>query len=287
MDQRIIELYDRFTHGGMSRRDFMDRLTGIAGSTAAAAAILPVLGNDYARAAIVAEDDARLVLEDVQYDSPQGPVRGVLARPRDAQGDLPAVIVIHENRGLNPHIRDVGRRLALEGFVTLSVDMLTPLGGTPADEDKAREMIGQLDAGETEQRLAAAIPYLAGLDGANGNVGATGFCWGGGMVNRLAAVSPELDAGVAWYGAQVPADRVPGIEAALMLHYAGIDERINAGIAAYEAALKDAGKDYVVHMYEGANHAFNNDTNAARYDKAAADLAWRRTVDFFKEKLGS
>nr|MDQ2704272.1 dienelactone hydrolase family protein [Pseudomonadota bacterium] len=198
---------------------------------------------------------------------------------------LPAVIVIHENRGLNAHIRDVARRVALEGFVALAPDYLSPLGGTPADEDKAREMIGQLDPAQTVADGVATVEFLKGHELGTGKVGAMGFCWGGGAVNNLAAATPDLAAGVAYYGRQADAADVPNIQAALLLHYAGQDERINAGIDAYKNALEAAGKDFTIHVYEGAQHAFNNDTSSARYDKEAADLAWGRTIAFFKEKL--
>jgi len=213
-------------------------------------------------------------------------MNGYLAMPAEASGPLPAVIVIHENRGLNEHIRDVARRLALEGFVALAVDFLTPIGGTPQDEDKAREMIGQLEGAETTANAAAARAWLAVHDKTNGKVGAVGFCWGGGLVNQLAVKDPDLGAGVAYYGMQPNAADVATIEAPLMLHYAGLDERINAGIEAYRAALEAAGKEFEIHVYDGVNHAFNNDTSAARYDKAAAELAWSRTVAFFKTHLG-
>ena len=285
MDQRIIDLYDQFTHGGMNRRQFLDRLADIAGSSAAAVALLPLLQNDYARAAVIAPDDARLAIDTVSYDADGQTISGQLARLK-TKAKRPAVIVIHENRGLNPHIRDVGRRLAADGFLSLAVDMLSPLGGTPADEDKGRQMIGTLDAAATARRIAAAVPFLAKHAESNGNVGAVGFCWGGGMVNRIAVIAPDLKAGVAYYGAQAPADAVKSIRAALLLQYAGLDQRINAGIPAYEAALKAAGKDFTVHIYPDVNHAFNNDTGN-RYDKAAADLAWGRTLAFFKQHLGA
>jgi carboxymethylenebutenolidase len=285
MDQRIIELYDSFTHGIINRRDFMDRLTTIAGSSAAAIAILPMLQNDYARAAIVPADDARLAIDTVSYDAGGTRISGTLARPK-SKGKRPAVIVIHENRGLNPHIKDVTRRIALEGFLAFGVDILSPLGGTPGDEDKGREMIGSLKPDEAAQQIAAAVPYLAKHEESTGNVGAIGFCWGGGMVNRIAALSPDLKAGVAYYGAQGAAAQVPNIQAPLLLHYAGLDSRINAGIPAYEAALKAANKRFTVHIYPDVNHAFNNDTSD-RYNKAAADLAWSRTIAFFTENLGA
>ena len=285
MDQKIIDLYDRFTHGGIDRRQFLDRLTEIAGSGAAALALLPLLQNDYARAAVVAPDDARLAIDTVSYDAHGARINGTLARLK-GETKRPTVIVIHENRGLNPHIQDVGRRLALEGFLTLAVDMLSPLGGTPGDEDKARDMFAALKLDDTAKQIAAAVPFLEKHALSNGNVGAVGFCWGGGMVNRIAVLSPELKAGVAYYGAQPPAEQVAAIRAPLLLHYAGLDQRINAGIPAYEAALKAAGKRYTIQIYPEVNHAFNNDTGD-RYDKAAADLAWSRTIAFFKENLGA
>jgi carboxymethylenebutenolidase len=213
-------------------------------------------------------------------------MKGYLVVPKDAAGKLPGVIVIHENRGLNPHIRDVTRRMALEGFVALAPDFLSPQGGTPENEDKAREMFSTLDMGATVANGEATRAFLADHEKVNGKVGAIGFCWGGGMVNRIAVASPELGAGVAYYGSQVPAEEVPKIKAPLMLHYAGLDERINAGIEAYKAALEKNGKAFELFVYDGVNHAFNNDTSAARYDKAAAELAWSRTVAFLKKNLG-
>ena len=284
-DQRIIDLYDDFTHGGISRRTFLHRLTMIAGSGAAALALLPLLQNDYARAATVAADDARLAIDKVSYPAPGTTITGYLARLKD-KAKRPAVVVVHENRGLNPHIEDIARRLALAGFLALAVDLLSPLGGTPADEDKARDMIGTLDADEAAKRIAAAVPYLAAHPESNGKVGAVGFCWGGGMINRLAVLSPAaLKAAVAYYGMQPPAARVKSIHAALLLHYAGLDKRTNAGIDAYKAALTADHKTFTIYVYPGANHAFNNDTSS-RYDKAAATLAWDRTVAFLHEYLG-
>jgi len=284
LDQRIIDLYDSFTHGGIGRREFLDRLAQIAGSSAAALALLPLLQNDYARAAIVAPDDARLAVDTVSYDAPGTKISAYLARLK-TEAKRPAVIVIHENRGLNPHIQDIARRIALQGFLALAVDLLSPLGGTPADEDKARDMIGTLNADETAHRIAAAVPFLEHHAESTGKVGAVGFCWGGGMVNRLAVRSPDLKAAVAYYGQQPPAAEVPAIRAPLLLHYAGLDQRINAGIAAYEAALKANHKRFAIYVYPNVNHAFNNDTSN-RYDKPAADLAWSRTIAFFKENLG-
>lgn len=283
--QAMIDAYDEYTHLTLDRRAFMNKMTKLAGSGAAAAAIVPLLAANSARAAMVAEDDDRLAAEDITYPGDGGDMAGYLVRPTGTEGKLPAVIVIHENRGLNPHIRDVARRMALEGFVALAPDFLSPSGGTPEDEDKAREMIGQLDGGQTLRNAVATQAYLAGHDASNGNVGAIGFCWGGGLVNQLAVNDPELDAGVAYYGRQAAAAEVAKIEAPLLLHYAGLDERINAGIDAYRTALEEAGKDFTIHVYEGVNHAFNNDTSEARYDKEAADLAWERTVAFLKEHL--
>lgn len=281
--QPIIDLYDAYTHGAMARRAFLSRLARLAGGTAAASAILPLLVNDYAKAAIIAADDPRLQTGERIFAAGGVSISAYSARPAEA-GDLPAVIVIHENRGLNPHIRDVARRVALEGFAAFAVDMLSPMGGTPADEDKAREMIGTLKREDTAARLGAIVEELSQAD--QRNVGAIGFCWGGGMVNALAAASPLLDAGVVYYGMQPSAAEAARIKAALLIHYAGEDQRINAGMADYEAALKAAGVEHETHLYEGAQHAFNNDTNAARYDEKAAELAWARTAAFLKEKLG-
>lgn len=286
MDQNIINLYDRYTHGGMERRDFLERLQRLAGGSVTAAALLPLLQNNYARAQTVPENDTRLATATEGYEAAGAKVSGYMARLKGAE-KRPAVIVIHENRGLNPHIRDVARRLAVDGFLACAPDMLSPLGGTPADENEAVRMIGGLNAAETVTRLAAAVPFLAKHTDSSGRVGAVGFCWGGGMVNRLAAAGTSVAAGVAYYGAQMPAAEVPKISAPLLLHYAGLDERINAGIPDYEAALKANGKVYEKFVYEGANHAFNNDTNAARYNKEAAALAWGRTVAFLKKYLSA
>ena len=284
MDQRIIDLYDRFTHGGMSRRDFLDRLGRLVGGSSAAMAVMPFLRNDYTRQ-VVPPQDPRLEISQVEWLADGTAVGGYLARL--GGGDRrPGVIVIHENRGLNPHIQDVARRMALEGFLALAPDMLSPLGGTPSDENRAREMLGDLNPEETIVRLAAAVPFLAGHPESTGKVGAIGFCWGGGYANQLAAAGTSLNAAVPYYGRQLPAEQVPNITAPLCLQYAGLDQRINAGIADYEAALKSNNKVYEIHMYEGADHAFNNDTNEARYHKEAADLAWSRTVAFLKRYLG-
>ncbi len=281
MDQKFVSLFDRYTHGGMNRRDFLDQLKLLAGG-AAVAPILAQLENNYAHADTVAADDPRLITKTIQI---LPDITGLLAMPNDAKGKLGGVMVIHENRGLNPHIKDIVRRIALEGFVVFGTDYLSLMGGTPADEDKARDMIGQLkpeDVNATSLDVRDALSQYAGV---NGKVGAVGFCWGGGFVNALAVADPDLSAGVAYYGMQPKADDVAKIKAPLLLHYAGLDDRTNAGIKDFEAALKANQKTYELYVYEGANHAFNNDTNAARYDKAAADLAWGRTIGWLKKYL--
>ena len=281
----MIRLYDEYTHLTLDRRGFMAKLAKLSGSAAAAAAIVPMLASDYAKAQIVPADDPRLEIADVVFPGPAGEVKGYLAIPADASGPLPAVMVIHENRGLNPHIKDVTRRLALEGFVALGVDLLSRQGGTPPSDEEAAALFQSVDREGIVQDAVAGVAYLQEHPASNGNVGAIGFCFGGGMVNQLAVANPELDAGVAYYGGQPPADQVDRIEARLMLHYAGLDERVNAGIAEYEEALKAAGVDYQLFIYDGAQHAFNNDTSEARYNKEAADLAWSRTVAFLRETL--
>ena len=284
MEQKIIDLYDRYTHGGMSRRDFFDKLVAIAGSTAAATALLPILENNYAYADTVPETDSRVKGEMVTFKAGTQDVSGYLVTPA-AAGKYPAVVVVHENRGLNPHTKDVARRLAVAGYTAMAVDFLSPIGGTPSDQDKAREMIGTLNAADVTTWAQGAVAYLRSNPASNGKVGAVGFCWGGGVIGRLAVAEPTLNAGVVYYGQQPPAADVAKIQAPLLLNYAGTDERINAGIPAFEEALKKDGKQYTLYMYEGAQHAFLNDTNEARYNKAAADLAWSRTLDFFKQHL--
>jgi len=284
MDQRIFDLYDEYTHAPLARRDFLERLARLTGSGAAAAALLPLLEANYARAAMVSPADPRLETGRMTYPGATGDIQTYMARPKGAP-KLPAVIVVHENRGINPHIEDVTRRLALEGFLAVAPDLLSPLGGTPPNQDTAREMIGRLEGKQTVQNLAAAVTFLEMHANSTGKVGAIGFCWGGSMVGELAVTAPALDAAVVYYGRQPKADEVEKISAPLLLHYAGLDAGINAGIPAFEAALKKANKRYTLHMYEGANHAFNNDTSEARYNKQAADLAWSRTLAFLKETL--
>lgn len=284
MEQKYIKLYDEYTHSTMSRRDFMDRLTAMAGS-AGAAALLPVLQNNYAHAETIPATDARLETGAISYPGAAGKtMRGYLAKPKGA-ARLPTVVVIHENRGLNPHIEDVTRRLAVEGFVALAPDALAPVGGTPDDMEKSREMIAALDMKETLAHYLASVDYLKQRTDSTGKVGCVGFCWGGSMANQLAVNAPDMRAAVAYYGGQPAAADVPKIRASVLLHYAGMDERINAGIPAYEAALKAAGTDYQLSMYDGVNHAFNNDTNEARYDRQTAEFAWARTIAFLKAKL--
>ncbi|MGQ7855330.1 dienelactone hydrolase family protein [Pedobacter sp. WC2501] len=282
MDQKIINLYDEYTHSQVSRKDFMRKLAILAGSTALAMTILPMLENNYAAAADFKSDD--IDVEDVTYAGADGEMKAVLAKPKGKK-NLGCVLVIHENRGLNPHIIDVTKRVAAEGFLALGVDALSPLGGTPVDEDKGRELIGKLDPEKNLQNYLKGLEYLRNRKDGNGKVGCVGFCWGGGMANKLAVNDPKLQAAIAYYGAQANAADVPKIKASLMLHYGGLDERINAGIPAYEQALKDNKIDYKIYIYDGVNHAFNNNTSPTRYNEAAAKLAWSRTIDLFKQKL--
>ncbi|WP_412469326.1 dienelactone hydrolase family protein [Pedobacter sp. KLB.chiD] len=282
MDQKIINLYDAYTHSQLSRKDFMKKLVILAGSTALAMTILPMLENNYVAAADFNSDD--IEVENITYTGVDGEMKAVLAKPKSKK-NLGGVLVIHENRGLNPHIIDVTKRVAAEGFLALGVDALSPLGGTPADEDKGRELISKLDPEKNLQNYLRGLDYLRKRKDGNGKVGCVGFCWGGGMANKLAVNDPKLQAAVAYYGAQANAAEVPKIKASLMLHYAGLDERINAGIPAYEQALKENKINYKIYLYEGVNHAFNNNTSPTRYNEAAAKLAWSRTIDLFKHKL--
>jgi carboxymethylenebutenolidase len=285
MDPRIIKLYDEYTHRPLDRRVFLERLAALAGSTAAVSALLPLLENNYARAAIVDPADARLTTTTTTYKGAAGDIRAFIATPKAGAAKRAAVIVIHENRGLNPHIEDVARRAAQGGFTALAPDLLSPVGGTPKDEDAARDMIAKLDPQGATRDLVATIAYLKSRPDAGGGVGAVGFCWGGGMVNRLAVASSDLAAGAPFYGLVPDAADVPKIKAKMQMHYAQNDDRINAGIPSYEAALKAAGVSYEKFIYAGTEHAFHNDTNGARYNKPAADLAWSRTMALFKANL--
>lgn len=282
MDQKIITLYDQYTHSQLSRKDFMKKLAVIAGSTALAMTILPMLENNYAAAADFISDE--IEVQNITYAGADGEIKAVLAKPKGKK-NLGSILVIHENRGLNPHIIDVTKRVAAEGFIALGVDALSPLGGTPTDEDKGRELIGKLDPEKNLQNYLKGLDYLRNRKDGNGKVGCVGFCWGGGMANKLAVNDPKLNAAVAYYGAQPATADVAKIKASVMLHYGGLDERINAGIPAYEQALKDNKIDYKLYIYEGVNHAFNNNTSPTRYNETAAKLAWQRTIELFKQKL--
>jgi carboxymethylenebutenolidase len=285
MDQRIINLFDEYTHKPLTREEFIKKLTLLTGSTAAAMATLPLLEVNYAHAATVALQDERLFTEYVTYPGADGDVmQAYVARPKK-KGKYAAVMVIHENRGLNPHIEDITRRMALEGFLAFAPNALAPLGGTPEDADKARELFQKLDAKKTIDNFARGFDYLKTRKDCNGKFGCIGFCWGGAMANNMAVQVPTLRAAVPYYGRQADLADVPKIKAALLLHYAEMDERINAGIPAYEEALKANGISYTIHIYKGAQHAFNNDTAPTRYNAEAAQLAWSRTISFLKEKL--
>jgi carboxymethylenebutenolidase len=284
LDPNIVELYQDYTNGGLDRREFLKNLAKLAGGAAAAVALLPMLEISYAKAQIVAEDDSRLHTEYVKYPGETGDVRAYLARPK-GEKKLPGVIVIHENKGLQPHNEDVARRVALEGFLAMATDALSPLGGTPKGNlDEARSMMRKLDATATVKNNVAAVKYLKTHPQSTGKVGCMGFCWGGGMVNQMAVHSPDLLAVVPFYGRQPAAEDVPKIKASLLCHYAEQDQRINAGIPAFEEALKKASVDHKVFMYAGVGHAFFNDTGS-RYNKEAAMLAFERTIAFFKQKL--
>lgn len=283
VDQHIINLYDEYTHKPLSRTVFLKRLALLTGSTAAALAILPQLEGNYAVAQTV-ELDEDIATEQVTYTVAAGTMKGYLARPRK-KGKYPGVIIIHENRGLNAHIEDVARRAAKAGYVAIAVDGLSLLGGTPANEDEARGLFAKLDAKQNVLNFAGAVPYLQSRKDCTGKIGCVGFCWGGAMANSLAVSVPALKAAVAFYGRQPELSEVPNIQAAVQLHYAGLDERINAGAKTYEDALKANNKVYEQYMYEGVNHAFHNDSSAARYNEAAAKLAWSRTLAFWEKHL--
>jgi len=284
MDPKIVDLCEQYNNGLLDRREFLKKLTLLAGGTTAAMALLPVLGNSYVKAQLVAKDDPRLDIEYIKYPAETGDVQAYLARPKGEE-KLPGVIVIHENRGLQPHIEDVTRRMALEGFLAIAPDALSPLGGTPEDVDEARSLMRELDGQMTIKNFVAAVQYLKTHPLSTGKVGCTGFCWGGGMTNQVAVHCTDLLAAVPYYGRQPLTEDVSKIKASLLLHYAGLDERINKGIPEFEKALKEAAVDYKIYIYEGAQHAFNNDTNTTRYHEEAAKLAWQRTIAFFKEKL--
>ncbi|KAA9356335.1 dienelactone hydrolase family protein [Larkinella humicola] len=285
MDQRIINLFDEYTHVPLKRDVFLSRLAKLTGSMTAALAVLSTLEVNYAQAQTVAGQDDRIITERVTYPGSDTTMKGYLARPK-ANGKYGSVVVIHENRGLNPHIEDVTRRLALAGFLAMAPDALSAAGGTPTDETQMRELFGKLDAEKTKQNFLKGLDYLKSRPDSNGKLGCVGFCWGGAMANQLAVNYPDLKAAVPFYGRQPEVADVPKIKATVQLHYGGMDERINAGIPAYEEALKKANVPYQLYVYEGAQHAFHNDTAGPRYNEAAAKLAWGRTIALFKEKLG-
>ena len=285
LNQEIIQLFDEYTHKPLTREVFLSRLTKLIGGTTALSTILPALEGSYTASAQVAEDDSDLLISTAEFPSPNGVIKGYLAQPKQAKKRLGAVLVIHENRGLTPHIKDVTRRIAKEGFIALGIDGLSQFGGTPINEDEGRALIGKLDAKQNIENMMSGLSYLRTLKNSNQKTACIGFCWGGGVVNDLAAADPALTLGVPYYGRQIDAALVPKIKAKLMLHYAGLDERINTGIPAYENALKSNQIDYQLFIYEGAQHAFNNDSSPARYQKEPADLAWSRTINFFKKHL--
>jgi carboxymethylenebutenolidase len=282
----VLKLFDKYVHGDISRRGFLDRAAVLVGSGSAAAGVLASLSPQFAQAQQVAPGDARLQTRYETLPSPQGngTVRGYVAKPAAARGKLPAVLVVHENRGLNPHIEDITRRLALDGFLAFAPDALSTLGGYPGDEDQARALFGKLDPAKTANDFLAAAQALRTFPDSNGKVGVVGFCYGGGIANLLATQMPELLAAVPFYGSAPAALQVPQIKAGLLIHFAGIDDRINAGWPAYEAALKAAAIPHEAHVYGGVQHGFNNDTTP-RFDAAAAALAWQRTLAFFNTRL--
>lgn len=283
MDQRIINLYDEYTHKPLGRDVFIKRLVKITGSMAAAMSILPLIETNYAQAAMTQSDE--LLTERIKYEGVNGQMSAYVARPKK-DGKYATVMVIHENRGLNPHIEDVARRAAKAGYLAIAPDALAPQGGTPENTDQAREMFSKMDAQQNLQNFIKGFDYIKSRKDSNSSFGCVGFCWGGALSNQLAVNVPDLKAAVAFYGRVASAEDVPKIKAAVQLHYGALDDRINAGIPAFEEALKKAGVRYELYIYEGANHAFHNDTSTARYNEAAARLAWQRTLDFYKKYLG-
>ncbi len=286
ISQEVFDLYDDYAHNRIDRRQFMDKLAAYAIGGITVASLLSFIMPNYQDKIQIATDDPRLDTSIITYDSPKGggEIKAQLSKPKDAKGKLPGIVVVHENRGLNPHIADVGRRAALAGFISVSPDALSPLGGYPGNDDDGRTMQRERDRGEMLQDFIAAFTYLQSHPDCTGNIGVVGFCFGGWISNMMAVEVPDLKAAVPFYGGQPSADQVPQIQAALLLQYAGLDTRVNAGWPDYEAALKANNKDYKAYIYPDVNHGFNNDTTP-RYDKAAADLAWQRTIDFFNEKL--
>jgi carboxymethylenebutenolidase len=285
-DPDVLILFDAYVHGAIDRRGFLHKASRYAAGGMTAAMMLDALNPRFAEAQQVAKDDARLKAEYVTFPSPQGnsTTKGYLVRPANAKGKLPGVLVVHENRGLNPHIEDIARRLALDNFIAFAPDALAPLGGYPGDEDQARQLFPKLDQAKTREDFVAAYGFLKGLADSTGKVGVVGFCYGGGIANMLATRLPDLAAAVPFYGNQASAEDAAKIKSPLLVHYAETDQRINAGWPAYEAALKAANVPHTMHMYPGTQHGFNNDTTP-RYDEAAAKLAWQRTIEFFNKHL--
>jgi carboxymethylenebutenolidase len=282
----VLSLFDKYVHGGIDRRGFLDGAAKFAVGGVTAAGLLEALSPKFAQAQQVPATDARLRIESVEFASPKGygKVRAYVARPAAASGPLPVVLVVHENRGLNPHIEDIARRLALDNFIAVAPDALFPLGGYPGDEDKARDLFGKLDQAKTTEDFVAAAAYAKGIAGGNGKLGAVGFCYGGGVVNVLATRVPDLGAAVPFYGVAPAADKVAAIKAPLLLVYADNDERVNGTFPGYEAGLKAAGVKFEAVKYPGTQHGFNNDTTP-RYDEAAAKQAWARTIALFNRTL--
>jgi carboxymethylenebutenolidase len=284
--QEVFDLYDDYAHNRVNRRDFMQKLSIYAVGGLTVSSLMGFLMPDYKNTLQVKADDPRITSEYIHYDSPKGggSIKALLSKPADAQKKLGGIVVVHENRGLNPYIEDVAKRAALAGFITIAPDALSPLGGYPGTDDAGREMQAKLDRNKMLEDFIAAYEYLKNDKDCNGKVGVVGFCFGGWIANMMAVRIPHLSAAVPFYGGQPSAEDVPKIKAPLVLQYAGLDTRVNEGAPAYEAALKANGKAYTVYVYPNVNHGFHNDTTP-RYDKAAAELAWQRTIDFFKEKL--
>ena len=284
--QEVFDLYDDYAHSRINRRDFMQKLSAYAVGGITVTSLMSFLMPDYQNTLQVQADEPRVVSEYIHYDSPKGggSIKALLSKPADAQGKLAGIVVVHENRGLNPYIEDVAKRAAIAGFITIAPDALTPLGGYPGNDDAGREMQAKLDRNKMLEDFIAAFEYLKNSKECNGKVGVVGFCFGGWIANMMAVRIPDLAAAVPFYGSQPAAEDVPKIKAPLLLHYAALDTRITDGAEAYEAALKVNGKEYTAYVYPNVNHGFHNDTTP-RYDKVAAELAWKRTIDFFKEKL--
>ena len=284
--QEVFDLYDDYAHSRINRRDFMEKLSVYAVGGLTVPALMSFLMPDYQNTLQIKPTDPRIKSDYITYNSPKGggQIKALLSKPADTTGKLGAVVVVHENRGLNPYIEDVGRRVALAGFISIAPDALTPLGGYPGNDDKGREMQAKRDKNEMLEDFIAAFEYLKQQPDVNGKIGVVGFCFGGWITNMMAVRLPDLAAAVPFYGTQPPLDQVPQIKAPLLIHYAGLDTRVNEGWPAYEAALKENHKEYTAYIYPNVNHGFHNDTTP-RYDKDAAELAWKRTIDFFKEKL--